>query len=131
MVTCKTPLHDNSDFFIACLAISFLYEPWLAKGHLTLRIPSLKLNNQLKLPPYPPAVVPPFGTDLVGFTILSKLIQAFKYTFIIAFLLSTLQLIVNFLLGFFISLQSKNTFFLLIIKYIRTFSIDSLFVTQN
>ncbi|WP_413480198.1 hypothetical protein [Carnobacterium maltaromaticum] len=61
-------------FLAICLLISFLYEPVLSNW-MTVRVPSLKSQDGISFPPYSPNTVKPFGTDLVGFTLLSKLIQ--------------------------------------------------------
>ncbi|EDP68914.1 Oligopeptide transport system permease protein oppC [Carnobacterium sp. AT7] len=89
--------NKNLTLWILCsvvlffLLLSCLYEPLLSKI-LTLRVESIRINGEVKYPPFTPLEVLPFGTDIIGFTIFAKIIQGFKYTFFIGLLLSTAQI---------------------------------------
>lgn len=102
---------------LVILIMSFLYEPLLEKI-ITTRITSIKGKDGIRFPPFTPTEVFPFGTDLVGFTILSKLIQGFKYTFTIVFLLSFFQLTIGFFLSFYSFKLSKTSTIMYIINYL-------------
>lgn len=80
------------------LLISCLYEPLLSKL-LTIRVEKAMINGAVAYPPFTPFEVPPFGTDIVGFTVFSKIIQGFKYTFFIGLLLSIAQILSSLLLN--------------------------------
>lgn len=104
-------------FLAICLLISFLYEPVLSNW-MTVRVPSLKSQDGLSFPPYSPNMVKPFGTDLVGFTLLSKLIQGFKYTFIIVFFLSLAQLTISFIISSFTFKYQKKRWVGYVLTYL-------------
>lgn len=80
------------------LLLSCLYEPVLSRI-LTIRVDKTMINEKLAYPPFSPLEVKPFGTDILGFTILAKLIQGFKYTFFIGLLLSVSQIIISLILS--------------------------------
>lgn len=80
------------------LLLSCLYEPLVSKM-LTIRVEKAMIHGALNYPPFTPLEVPPFGTDILGFTIFAKVIQGFKYTFFIGLLLSTAQILISLALG--------------------------------
>lgn len=106
-------------FFIIFLLLSLFYETGL-KNSLVSRVSSITLDNQIKFPPFNPKIVPPFGTDLVGFTLLSKLVQGFKYTFSISLVLSVFQIALSFILGFLAIYKWQKTFIVTVFKYFAT-----------
>ncbi|MCA9765671.1 MAG: peptide ABC transporter permease [Carnobacterium sp.] len=80
------------------LLLSFLYEPVLS-DLFTIRVNKAVIDGQLAYPPFSPLEVRPFGTDILGFTIFAKIIQGFKYTFLIGLFLSVFQILISLLLS--------------------------------
>lgn len=99
MINQKKKLTILIVFLLVSLLLSFLYEP-LLENLIRTRVISIEGQAGIQFPPFSPNEIFPFGTDLVGFTIFSKLLQGFKYTFIIVFLLSVSQLLVSFFFSF-------------------------------
>ena len=98
------------------LLISCLYEPLLS-NILTLRVEKTLINGEIKYPPFTPLEVPPFGTDIIGFTIFAKIIQGFKYTFFIGLLLSIAQILSSLFINILILYKLGTTFLLPIFSY--------------
>lgn len=93
------------------LFLSILYDPVISKL-ITSRVTNINQGLDISFPPFSPAAVPPFGTDVVGFTVVSKLIQGFKYTFFISFGLSLFQVCLSFLIAYSLTTFLRFTYFI-------------------
>ncbi|MFJ1628385.1 ABC transporter permease family protein [Marinilactibacillus psychrotolerans] len=98
------------------LLISCLYEPFLSKI-LTLRVEKTLIAGEINYPPFTPLEVPPFGTDIIGFTIFAKIIQGFKYTFFIGLLLSFFQIVSSLIINSLLIYKFGEKFLLPIFLY--------------
>lgn len=83
---------------LASLLFSFFFNELLAPE------PRLLYNENGKLiatNPYPPTIVPPFGTDRLGYNILYKVIDGAKYTLAMVFIVALLRVFFSLLTGLF------------------------------
>ncbi|MFZ3590041.1 ABC transporter permease [Bacillus sp. DJP31] len=51
--------------------------------------------------PFPPSIVPPFGTDRLSYNIFYKVIDGAKYTLLMVFFVAMLRVLISFLAGLF------------------------------
>ncbi|MFD1737197.1 ABC transporter permease subunit [Bacillus salitolerans] len=99
--------YKNSPRMIICLSIIFLF--FLVSIMFTLFFHTLleaqdplKYNEENQLIasiPFPPSIVPPFGTDRYGYNIFYKIIDGAKYTILSVFIIALLRILISFILG--------------------------------
>ncbi|SEL22253.1 peptide ABC transporter permease [Carnobacterium iners] len=114
--------YRNRTLWVLCsillsfLLLSFLYEPLLSKFFI-IRVDKAIINGELAYPPFSPLEVRPFGTDILGFTILAKVIQGFKYTFFIGLFLSVFQILISLFLSTLTIYKLGKTLLMPIVSY--------------
>ncbi|MBM6618902.1 ABC transporter permease subunit [Bacillus suaedaesalsae] len=88
-------------FVTILLTASFLYEPFFGDKEWPTGVMYDEQNNVIGAPPFTPLEYPPMGSDRFGMPLLAQVIQGAKYTVITAFVISTLQVLIAFILSIF------------------------------
>ncbi|MFZ3591364.1 ABC transporter permease subunit [Bacillus sp. DJP31] len=94
-------------FLFTLLLTSLLYEPLFGDKVFPNRFIFDKEGTIIGSSPFSPSEYPPFGTDRAGVPLLAKIIEGAKYTIITALIISTLQVLLSFILSIFYSRLPK------------------------
>ncbi len=98
----KQPLFLTGFLFIIILLTVSICHSLFFGGHVPHKNSLYNSSGRLiGTPPFPPSVVPPFGTDNSGANLFFQLIQGAKYTIGIALIIAFLRIFFSLIIGLF------------------------------